>query len=313
MSNRKTLTIALMLLCSMLAWGQQSKIVTNWDTHYSQGIRLSREGYYAVSCTYLERFVVSARQKVQECAKETGSGYVDFAPAAVNSMIEEAEYWLCYNHYMMKDKEAIDRINAHLARYPESAMRGQLMYMRGRWYYEKRKWQEAVDAYAQCDAKVLNYDDREVFVFSQAYSQLQLKQYEKASRGFKESMTTSRNYYNEAAYYYAYAEFCMEHSTLPSTSSTALTTTRSTRRLQSSTSCKSMTRRVSALRLSRRARTLSATTLRASMQQRLTASSARMPTALRTTRRLPMPYTTTPARARILTARTSTCRVSRST
>lgn len=211
MFNRKTLTIALMLLCAVLSWGQQTKLATNWDTHYSQGIKLSREGYYAVSCTYLERFVNEARQKVQERAKDTGNGYVDYAPAAINSMIEEAEYWLCYNHYMMKDKEAIDRINAHLARYPESGMRGQLMFMRGRWYYEKRKWQEAVDAYAQCDGKDLNYDDREVFIFSQAYSQLQLKMYDKASRGFKESMTTSRNYYNEAAYYYAYAEFCMEH------------------------------------------------------------------------------------------------------
>lgn len=211
MFNRKTLTIALMLLSVVLTWGQQTKLATNWDSHYTQGIKLSREGYYAVSCTYLERFVNEVRQKVQDRAKETGNGYVDFDPAAINGMIEEAEYWLCYNHYMMKDKEAISRIDAHLARYPESGMKGQLMYMRGRWYYEKRKWQEAVDAYSQCDGKLLNYDDREVFIFSQAYSQLQLAQYEKASRGFKESMTTSRHYYNEAAYYYAYAEFCMQH------------------------------------------------------------------------------------------------------
>lgn len=211
MFNRKTLTIALMLLSAVFAWSQQTKLATNWDTHYTQGIKLSREGYYAVSCTYLERFVNEARQKVQERAKETGNGYVDFAPASINSMIEEAEYWLCYNHYMMKDKEAIDRINAHLARYPESGMRGQLMFMRGRWYYEKRKWEEAVDAYAQCDGNALNYDDREVFIFSQAYSQLQLQQYEKASKGFEESMKTSRHYYNEAAYYYAYSEFCLQH------------------------------------------------------------------------------------------------------
>lgn len=211
MFNRKTFTFSLMLLFAVCAWSQQTKLNTNWDTHYSQGIKLSREGYYAVSCTYLERFINENRGRIQENAKETGNGFVNYAPSEMNSMLEEAEYWLCYNHYMMKDREAIDRINAHLARYPESSRKGQLMYMRGRWYYEKRKWEEAVKAYAECDAKVLNYDDREVFIFSNAYSQLQLNQYEKASKGFKESMSTSRHYYNEAAYYYAYSEFCMQH------------------------------------------------------------------------------------------------------
>lgn len=205
------------LLAVLIAWnfafGQRTKVYTNAGADLSRGIGLSREGYYAISCKYLERFIEQTMNEcIQSSAAKIGAEFVGINPAETN-LVEQAEYTLVFNHFMMKSKDFQDRADAHLAKYPETDMRSQLYFMKGRCYYERKDWKHAVEAYDNSNANDLKYEDAELLTFSNAYSHLMLKEYDKASRGFKTSMSTSRNYYNEAGYYYGYSEFCQQHYT----------------------------------------------------------------------------------------------------
>lgn len=208
-----TAVLSLMMLWGVSAdcHGQLTTIHEGLDHNYTKGVQLAEEGYYGVSCKYLERFVEEYKDIVQESVKTTAGQKVRITPAGVSTMVEDACYWLCYCHFMMKSKETMARIEAHLSRYPESEKRSNLKFMEGRLYYEKRDWENAAKALAEVDSRSLRYENEELCDFALAYSYLQLKEYEKASAGFQKSMNHSKHYYNEAGYYYAYSEFCQKN------------------------------------------------------------------------------------------------------
>lgn len=207
-----TVTLLVMLFLTTIdTRGQQTMSHDSWDYCYTKGVQLAEEGYFGVSCKYLERFVAENNDAVLESIKTIGAQKVRISPASVNSKVEDACYWLCYCHFMMKSKETLSRIEAHLCRYPESEKKGELKYMEGRWYYEKKEWAKVVQSLSQVDSRCLNYENEELCDFALAYSYLQLKEYDKASAGFQKSMNHSRHYYNESGYYYAYSEFCLKN------------------------------------------------------------------------------------------------------
>lgn len=213
---RNTLLTAVALLIMLClstvdCRGQFTMAHDGWDHCYTKGVQLAEEGYYGISCKYLERFIAENKDVVLECVKNNGGQKVGITPAGVSAKVEDAGYWLCYCHFMMKSKETLARIDAHLSRYPESAKRNELKYMEGRLYYEKHDWEKTVKSLGEVDSHALKYENEEICDFALAYSHLQLKNYEKASAGFNKSMNHSKHYYNEAGYYYAYAEFCLKH------------------------------------------------------------------------------------------------------
>lgn len=209
------ITLLAALLTAAIAPGlsaQQTAAQANPDFDYTKGIELAQGGYWAVAAKHLQQFVEDCGESVQaDVRRQDSTRITGISPAATRTMVEHAEYWICRCHYMLKDHDALTRIEAHLARYPESGMATSLHYMEGRIYYDKRDWRNAVRALSLCRAGALSYNDAEIQCFALAYSHLELKEYEQASAGFRKSMTESKHYYNEAGYYFAYSEFCMGH------------------------------------------------------------------------------------------------------
>lgn len=194
--------LALLPLSGIMA--QQTQAQQNPDYDYTHGIELAQGSHWAVAAKHFEAYISQNGDIVNQDT-------VRVAPADLSTKVEDAQFWLCRCLYMLKDAQTLTRIHAHLARYPESAMAAQLHYMEGRLYYDKRDWANTVRALSRVQpVKALRYEDQEALHFILAYSHLQQKQYSEASAGFMAAMS-SKHYYNEARYYYAYSEFCLEH------------------------------------------------------------------------------------------------------
>ncbi len=212
MINMKRILFVLGLVCCMAGSinAQRSETYESWDNSLMRGEELSREGYYAISCKYLEEFVAKAEERVQAEVRVNGGVTAGMDPAE-RARVERAEYLICYNHFMMKELDLQERADAHLAKYPESAYRSHLYFMKGRTYYEKKNWQKVIDCYAKANADDLKYEDSELMTFTEGYANMKMGKYDKAAKKFKESMMTSKSFYDEAGYYYGYSEFCQKN------------------------------------------------------------------------------------------------------
>ena len=125
---------------------------------------------------------------------------------ATPAQAEAGHYYIAMSTLFAGDDEALDLLEAFLARYPESERAEDVKCSIGDYYFTRGLYGDALKAYGAVCGDALTADRREEMLYRTAYSDMLLGLNREASAAFA-SITASREYGNAARFYLAYIAY----------------------------------------------------------------------------------------------------------
>ena len=125
---------------------------------------------------------------------------------ATPAQAEEGHYYIAMSTLFVGDDEALDLLEAYLAKYPESTRCEDVKCSIGDYYFTRGLYGDALKAYSAVDADALTVDRRDEMLYRTAYSDMLLGLNREASAAFA-SIATSPEYGNAARFYMAYIAY----------------------------------------------------------------------------------------------------------
>lgn len=121
-------------------------------------------------------------------------------------MDQEALYYLAMSSLHSGDDEAIELLGEYLNFYPESARVAEVRAAMGDYYFTRAIYGKAIEQYALVGGSALPTNLADDTRYRMAYSRMMIGENEAAMQGF-ESLRSSREYSNAAAFYCGYINY----------------------------------------------------------------------------------------------------------
>ncbi len=184
------------MLCCLSIFGQYTKVYTNVDAAYADGITLYQEGKYAASHRALSTYLAA------------GNGHY----------LDEAAFYQTANAFALRQKKAAKQLRAYLNTYPYTTYASEVHCMLGILHVENGQYKKAIKEFDTVKQKELFRDHEADYLFHYGYAYLNqeigekktLSNIKKASRYFAELKKLKNSYTLQARYYYAYCQYRLQ-------------------------------------------------------------------------------------------------------
>jgi len=175
------------LFTSPLLHAQKTLANDSWEENYQKGYELFLKQKYGVAREYFEKALDDYGNKPHE-NKANAAYYL--ARSAMELRNRDAEY-LLFNF---------------LAKYPTSTKQNQAKYQMGLYYYNNKKYDDALEWFEKVKAYDLGQEKDEYF-FKYGYSAFEEEEFESAGKSFVEVKDTHTKYAAPALYYYSHIAY----------------------------------------------------------------------------------------------------------
>lgn len=119
----------------------------------------------------------------------------------------KAQYYEAVSALELYNNDAVTLLEAFNRTYPESIYKMDIYFRLGKFYYQKKDFEEALAWFNRLSADDIDEEDREEFYFKLGYSNFQEKHYEEARSSFHEVKDGISEYAPPALYYYSHIAY----------------------------------------------------------------------------------------------------------
>ncbi len=187
------LFLSVNIIAISAVFSQQSQIEAGDNNLYLAGKELYAQRKYAASISCFEKFL-------QETDNDN------------KGIIQDAEYYVAINSYSLKQNRAQLLLEDYIKRNPNSPYRSRVCFMLGRIRYENEKYKQALTWYEEVKEKDLIAQERIEYLYTRAYSLLEMKKYAEAKKIFGTLSNEKNEYTNVAIYYNAYIDYLQKNN-----------------------------------------------------------------------------------------------------
>ncbi len=183
---KKSILVFFACLQVLFAYAQNTATHNASDRKYYDGMELFDKQKY-----------VAAKQLFQQ--------YIREYPQDTKAI--ESEYYvaLCALNLFNDDAESL--FSNFVAKYPNHVKAGRAGYDLGNFFYNNKKYDKAIEAYATADVSKLSASERNEYYFKSGYSSFTKKDFATALEKFNSCKGQKHNYTPAANYYAGYIEF----------------------------------------------------------------------------------------------------------
>lgn len=147
-------------------------------------------------------------QKQQySAARKEFRNFIDGFSNPTDPMYIKALYYEGVSALELYNNDAVDLLIRFNQNYPESIYKHDIQFRLGKYYYQKKDYEEALVWFNKLSVNDLEDEFREEFYFKLGYANFQEKRFEEARSAFYEIKDDSTMYSNPALYYYSHIEY----------------------------------------------------------------------------------------------------------
>jgi len=185
---RKLLIVFLILFTYAQALAQETKYYSDPEKKFLDAKELfSKEKYGA------------ARDLFQSIVKESGSYSMN--------VLDASQYYLALCAFELFHADAEPLLRYYIQFYPLSVYTKHAYFVLGNYYFRTKLYKYASDAYDKTDVLQLTNEEITEYYFRNGYSKLIKKDYNAASKNFKEVLDVESKYQTAANFYYAHLAY----------------------------------------------------------------------------------------------------------
>ena len=177
-----------MVFSYAIAYGQTSEKYNSDYADFYRGEELYEKEHYA-----------AARKEFRD--------FIDGYDHPNDPMYIKARYYEAVSALELYNNDAIRLLEQFNQDYPESIYKQQIYFKLGKFYFYKKKWDDALAWFNKLSAADIEEDEREEFYFKIGYSYFKLKNYEMARDAFYEAKDGISQYANPSLYYYSHIAY----------------------------------------------------------------------------------------------------------
>lgn len=188
MNRLKLASVVFALGLSLSGLAQQTRIYTDPDAEFKQGIELFQKEKFGAAQKSFAKTMVSHPDP--------------------NSLVHiDAEFYhaICAIELFNKDGELY--LKEFIANHPESPKVKTAYFYLGKYNYRKKKWRDVIDWFAKVDIYDLTTDELAEFYFKRGYSYFMTDKFADAKKDLNEIKDVDNKYAGPAKYYYAHIAY----------------------------------------------------------------------------------------------------------
>ncbi len=186
--------LVLCFLCVVSMFVAEAAVTTSADDLYHEAFDLYAQRKFAPAQSCFERYLATNHDHLQ-CG-----------------MIQDAEFYVADIAYILKQERAFALLEEHISKHPSSPYVSRANFMLGRLRYEEKRYKYALRYYQNVVEKELSEKDRREFLFTKAYSLLEMKKYDEAKTIFRQLSNEKNQFAATALYYYSYIEYVQKNN-----------------------------------------------------------------------------------------------------
>jgi len=133
--------------------------------------------------------------------------FMDVYQQPNDPMYVKAAYYEAISALELYNNDAISLLEQFNRNYPESIYKKDIYFRLGKFYYYKKKYDDALVWFNKLSAFDVEEEDREEFYFKIGYANFKLKKYQEARDAFYEVKDGVTQYASPALYYYSYIAY----------------------------------------------------------------------------------------------------------
>ncbi|MDX2359492.1 MAG: tetratricopeptide repeat protein [Crocinitomicaceae bacterium] len=180
--------LILMTLCTTGALAQTSD---KYNSEYAD--------FYRAEDLYVKEQYSAARREFRE--------FINGFDQPSDPMYVKARYYEAVSALELYNNDAIPLLNEFNRNYPESIYKKDIYYRMGKFYYQKKKFDDALSWFNKLSIQDIEEEDRDEFYFKMGYANFQEKNFEEARSAFHEVKDGESQYAKPSLYYYSHIEY----------------------------------------------------------------------------------------------------------
>ena len=118
-----------------------------------------------------------------------------------------AQYYSAVCALELFNRDAENLLNEFVKQHPESPKVQRVYFQLGKYYYRRKKWDDAVEWYEKVDKFKLSKEELAEYYFKKGYSHFQEEEYKEAGASFIEIKETESEYQAPSLYYYSHIAY----------------------------------------------------------------------------------------------------------
>lgn len=180
--------VILILLISTAAFGQTSE---KYNSEYAD--------FYKAEDLYEKEQYGSAKQEFRD--------FINELDEPNNPMQIKARYYEAISALNLYNNDALDLLQGFITDYPETIYRTSIYFELGRFYYRKKKYDDALAWFNKLTIQEVEPEDRDEFHFKVGYSYFKEEKFTEARSAFHEIKDGDSQYASPALYYYSHIAY----------------------------------------------------------------------------------------------------------
>ena len=184
----KRILIILTLICSTAAFGQSSE---KYNSEY--------ENFFRAEDLFEKEQYAAARKEFRI--------FIDGFDYPNDPMYVKARYYEAISALELYNNDAIVLLKDFNKNYPESIFKMDIYFRLGKYFYYKRKYEDALAWFNKLSVQDIEEEDREEFYFKIGYANFKEKNFDAARSAFHEVKDGTSQYASPALYYYSHIAY----------------------------------------------------------------------------------------------------------
>lgn len=122
----------------------------------------------------------------------------------------QADYMLVCTTYELKEPDCITTLNTYLDRHADTPYRNRIQALIGNAYYYQEDYEQAIDAFQQCDLDLLGDEERDEYTLHAAIAYIRTGKLRSAYTLLSVVEACTPKYRNDVSFYKAYVDYAMQ-------------------------------------------------------------------------------------------------------
>lgn len=140
-------------------------------------------------------------------ARKEFSDFIDTFDDTEDPQYIKARFYEGLSALLLYNNDGVKLLQEFINEYPESIYKNEIYFRVGQYYYQRKKYLDALQWFEKTDKSTIDEDQIAEYYFKLGYSNFQLGNYSEARNAFYEIKDDSSNYSPPALYYYSHIAY----------------------------------------------------------------------------------------------------------